>query len=102
MEFNRKILPKIEEILLKKSTKRSAVIIYGPRQVGKTTLCKKIYKKFSDGALFFNCDYFDVQEQFAYKNAANFKKIVGDSKLLILDEAQRISNIGLTIKIMVD
>ena len=106
MEFNRQILPKIEENLFKKGKIKPAIVIYGPRQVGKTTLCKQIYqkftKKFPDSALFYNCDYFEVQEQFAYKNATNLKKIIGNTKLLILDEAQRIKNIGLTLKILVD
>ncbi len=78
------------------------IIIYGARQVGKTTLVKQILSKTTLKSEYFNCDYLDVQSLFAYKNAGNFKNIISDLQLIVLDEAQRIANIGLTLKILHD
>ncbi|HCW32547.1 MAG: hypothetical protein UT36_C0001G0111 [Candidatus Peregrinibacteria bacterium GW2011_GWF2_39_17] len=102
MIIERKISKIIESHLFKGRNKKKVIIIYGPRQVGKTTLVQQLLKKHPGKAEYFNCDYFDVQEQFAYKNAGQFQKFLSNVKLLILDEAQRIENIGLVLKILVD
>ncbi len=95
-------LQKNVEKQLKDEKNNRIVIIYGPRQVGKTTLVKTILQKYPNKSEYFNCDYLDVQEKFSYKNAHNLKKLVGNLKLLVLDEAQRIKNIGMTLKILSD
>lgn len=81
--------------------KGKIVVIYGARQVGKTTLVKEIQKKFSN-SVYFNCDEIDVRNALIDKTSSEIKKFLGDSKLVILDEAQRIKNIGLTLKLIVD
>lgn len=81
--------------------KNKAVIIYGARQVGKTTLVKKLMQNWQKSA-YYSCDYFDVKQSFAYENTHNLANIVKDLDLLILDEAQLIENIGLVIKVLVD
>jgi hypothetical protein len=92
----------IEEHLFQGQNKKKAIIIYGPRQVGKTTLVKDILKNNPEKAQYYNCDYFEIQEKFAYERASQLGNLVKDLKLLILDEAHRIKNIGLVIKILVD
>ena len=78
------------------------IIIYGARQVGKTTLVKQIMPEISLKAEYFNCDYLDVQSLFSYENAANLKNITSGLELIVLDEAQRIANIGIVLKILHD
>ncbi len=78
------------------------VIIYGARQVGKTTLVKQILSEVKLKAEYFNCDYLDVQSLFAYANAGNFENSIKNYDLIILDEAQRIRNIGMVLKILHD
>jgi len=77
------------------------LIIYGPRQIGKTTLVKKVLESQPNGA-YFNCDLPQNQARFAYENSHNLAKTVADLELIILDEAQRIENIGMVLKILID
>lgn len=80
------------------------VTIYGPRQVGKTTLVKKLMGKYREKSPFYiNCDEGDTQRKFANADTSTkLKQIVGDSKLVVLDEAQRIRDIGIKLKLLVD
>lgn len=81
---------------------RKVIVIYGPRQVGKTTLVKEILSVIELEKEYFNCDYLDVQNAFSYENAGNYGNIVKNLKLVVLDEAQRINNIGMVLKILHD
>jgi len=92
------ILKRINE----KKRKNKVIIIYGARQVGKTTLVKEILKKTDLKSEYFNCDYLDVQSVFSYDNAILFPNVIKDLQLVILDEAQRIPNIGMVLKILND
>ncbi|MBI4600004.1 ATP-binding protein [Candidatus Uhrbacteria bacterium] len=102
MYYKREIERIVENYLSKNAPGKNALIIYGARQVGKTTLIKEVLRKHPEGSQYYNCDYADVQEQFAYTNAGRFGSLVRGLKLLVLDEAQRIENIGLVLKILVD
>lgn len=96
--IKRKIQFSIEKALFK----GKVVIIYGARQVGKTTLVKAILQQYTEKATYFNCDEPDIREQFTNKTSTELQSFIGDNKLIILDEAQRIKNIGLTLKLLVD
>ncbi|OGE65019.1 hypothetical protein A3I48_03920 [Candidatus Daviesbacteria bacterium RIFCSPLOWO2_02_FULL_36_7] len=76
------------------------IIIYGPRQSGKTTLIEQLLQ--NQAHLFFNGDDIRTQELFGTADLDRLKKVVGKTKLLVIDEAQRISNIGLTLKLIFD
>ena len=78
------------------------IVIYGARQVGKTTLVKEIQKKFPADSSYLNCDEPDVRSALTDKTSTELKNFFGDKKLVILDEAQRVSNIGLTLKLIAD
>jgi predicted AAA+ superfamily ATPase len=78
------------------------LILYGARQVGKTTLIKSIQQDFSGQSLYLNCDEPDIRADLKDATSTKLKSIVGDAKLVILDEAQRVANIGLTLKLAVD
>lgn len=97
----RTITQKIENIIQSNQSKK-VIVIYGARQVGKTTLVQLIAKKNPINSVYYNCDYLDVQDSFSYKNSHNFSSLVKNLKLLILDEAQRIENIGMVLKILID
>jgi len=100
MYIPRQIEPKIVENLFK----GDVVIIYGARQVGKTTLVEKIIENQSDlSTKYLNCDEGDIQKAFSEADTStSLKRIIGDAKLVVLDEAQRIRNIGLKLKLLVD
>ncbi len=74
----------------------------GPRQVGKTTLLKELELQMKHRALLWNGDDADVRMALAKPSLSRIKSLIGQSKALIIDEAQRIENIGLTIKLITD
>lgn len=78
-----------------------AIIVLGARQVGKTTLFRSLMTSLND-VLWMNGDEPDVRDTLSNANSANLKKLIGGSKFLVIDEAQRVENIGLTIKLIVD
>lgn len=91
-------LTKIESLI----EKNKVLIIYGPRQVGKTTLVKEFLKKTKLKYLYFTGDQFDFARDFGSCDLSLIKKIIGDYKLLVIDEAQKIENIGTALKLVVD
>lgn len=81
---------------------KKVVILYGPRQAGKTTLIKKVMAEAGMRPLFFIGDDIQAQKLFSHNELSSLKKIIGDNKLLVIDEAQKIENIGLSLKLIVD
>jgi hypothetical protein len=79
-----------------------AIIILGPRQSGKTTLIKKILGQYKGIGSYFNCDELETRKLFSAENVSSLKSIIGKNKLIMLDEAQKIDNAGLIIKLIVD
>lgn len=79
-----------------------AFIIYGPRQVGKTTFTEQLLKHIDRKAMHLNGDDSDTRELLSKPNTTQLKNIIGDHEILLIDEAQRIPNPGLLIKIIVD
>jgi predicted AAA+ superfamily ATPase len=82
--------------------KGKVIIIYGPRRVGKTTLAKEIVAPFGKDAKYFSCDDVSVRLALTNKNHNELKEFLGEGKIFVIDEAQRVYNIGLTLKIIVD
>ena len=81
--------------------KGKAIVILGARQVGKTTLLKKIATNIKK-VLWLNADTFEVQTLLEEASSRRFMSIIKDYKIVIIDEAQRIKNIGLKLKIITD
>ncbi|MHB8942203.1 MAG: AAA family ATPase, partial [Desulfobacteria bacterium] len=79
----------------------SAVILYGPRQAGKTTLVRQLLSERPD-AVSFTGDDLHTQTLLARHELEHLKRIVGKATTVFIDEAQRIENIGLTLKLLVD
>lgn len=92
----------IQESIEQKLFKGKIIIIYGSRRVGKTTLAKQIQEKYPDTSIYLNCDEPDIRNAFTNVTSTEVKNFIGDKKLVFLDEAQRIENIGLSLKIAVD
>jgi uncharacterized protein len=98
MIYSRTIQPIIEKALFK----NKVIIIYGARQVGKTTLSKQIMAKYPDQAKYINCEVAENKVALESQNLEILKSVLGKNKLIVLDEAQSIYNIGLTLKVLVD
>jgi predicted AAA+ superfamily ATPase len=87
----------IEEVL----SNGLIAILYGARQVGKTTLAKEVAKRFKS-PLYLNCDDPDVVIGLTNKSAVELKSYIGNADLVIIDEGQRVKNIGITLKLIHD
>lgn len=77
-----------------------AIIIVGPRQVGKTTLINNLLNGID--YRFFNGDDPSVRSILTTPNTEEIRRLIGDKKVVFIDEGQRIKDIGLTLKIIVD
>jgi predicted AAA+ superfamily ATPase len=91
----------LSERLRQKLFKQKAIIVLGPRQVGKTTMLKNLAIEPGE-ILWMNADELDVQQLFSDVSSTRIKMLMGKKKILVLDEAQRIENIGLKLKLITD
>ena len=90
----------LSENIKRKLNQNKAIIIVGARQTGKTTLLKTL---FSDKeALWLDADEQDVRELFNTASSTQFKVLFNKYKIIIVDEAQRIDNVGLKFKLITD
>lgn len=78
------------------------MVLYGPRQVGKTTLAKDLLASSPLRSKFVNADELIYREVLASQSSQRLGELLGDAELLVIDEAQRVGNIGLNLKILVD
>lgn len=79
-----------------------AIILIGPRQVGKTTLLEGVQKSLAKKTLMINCDEPDMRALLQDKTSTQLKSLIGNHELVIIDEAQRVKNIGLSLKLITD
>jgi predicted AAA+ superfamily ATPase len=77
-----------------------AIVLVGARQVGKTTLIRSILKGID--FLFLDADDPTIRSMLTNPNTEQIRTILSDNKIVFIDEAQRISGIGLTLKIITD
>jgi len=89
------------ENIEKKLFKGKAIVLTGARQTGKTTLIKSMLDD-QKKVIHLNCDEPVVRETLTDANLSDLKRVVGKNKIVFIDEAQRIENIGLTLKIIID
>ena len=89
--------------LLKNKVKPGKVIvILGARRVGKTFLIKQYLEGVNEPYILWNGEDFAVHELLQRRSIQNYKNILGSNKLLVIDEAQKIPEIGLILKLIID
>jgi uncharacterized protein len=98
MSIPRALVVRIQQRLFK----GKAILIFGPRQVGKTTLVKSVLDSYGMPWLHLNADESDVRTMLTNTTSTKLKAIFGQYKIVFIDEAQRVSNIGLTLKLCTD
>lgn len=81
--------------------KGKTLLLIGQRQVGKTTLIKEILSEYDDHILF-DGDDIATRQLFSENNTAQLRRAVGHNRIVFIDEAQRINNIGISAKIIHD
>lgn len=82
--------------------KKKVIVIYGARQVGKTTLIRAIAEKYKESAVYLNCDEPDIRASLTNKTSTELAALIGNKQVVLIDEAQRVRNIGLTLKLLID
>ncbi|MCF8146632.1 MAG: ATP-binding protein [Deltaproteobacteria bacterium] len=83
--------------------KGKIIIVYGARQVGKTTLIRDIEVRYdAQNPLYLNCDEPDIRELLTTKTSTELKETIGNHELILIDEAQRVPDVGLTLKLIAD
>ena len=96
--YNRDLLSVIKD----KCFHKKAILVLGARQVGKTTLLKQFIQERTDEVLYLNCDDALTVSQLTNRNVRQLQLLIGTAKIVVIDEAQKVDNIGLTLKMMVD
>ena len=96
---------RIKTQIVEKLFQGKVVILYGARQVGKTTLTKQILseqKELGKKGAYFNCELDSVRSALAIKETERLRSFLGDNDLIVLDEAQNVPEIGKVLKIIHD
>ena len=99
------ILQKQREHLSEILTPGKVIVIYGARQVGKTTLLNKFIEAIPPGkekVLFVNGDDIIIRQHLESQSITKLRDFVGDHTILIVDEAQYVEKIGLNLKLIID
>lgn len=98
MKIKRLLLPQLEE----KVKPGQVAVVYGPRRVGKTTLVKEYLGSYQGKYLFVNADELAYREALESQDSKKLGELVNGIDLLVIDEAQRVREIGLNLKILAD
>lgn len=93
---------KLEDTIKSRLFRNKAIILLGARQVGKSTLMSHIVNELKEPVLSLNCDDPEVRNLLSDINKANLRLLLGNNRIIVIDEAQRIDGIGLTLKRLVD
>ena len=80
---------------------RKAVILLGARQVGKTTLLRALFAESGD-LLWLNGDTSNDRLLLTAQSVEQLRVIIGKHKVLVIDEAQRIQDVGIVLKLIID
>jgi predicted AAA+ superfamily ATPase len=93
----------LEKTLREKLGKGRVLVIYGPRRVGKTTLARRLLQNAPENEqLYLNCDELVTQDALKPTTLAALERTIGRAKRIVIDEAQRVENIGLSLKLLAD
>ena len=96
--IQRSLMPHLQQRL----KRGKAVILTGPRQVGKTTLLRAIQQQYEGKTIWLNCDEPDVRQQLTNATSTEIKALLGNAVLVRIDVALSVKYIGLTLKLLVD
>jgi hypothetical protein len=91
----------LEKIIKQRLNSGKAIVVLGPRQTGKTTLLQSVAEQ-SGNYLLLDCDDLLIRERLENANTEDLKQLIGKHATVFVDEAQRVKNIGLTLKIIID
>ena len=92
----------LKKTIEKNLHKQKVIRIFGTRRTGKSTMLKSIFSEHSDDAIILQGEDMNVQELLKNRSINNYERLLGNKKLLMIDEAQVIPDIGNILKLMID
>ena len=92
----------IEGRIIDSLFKNRMISILGPRQSGKTTLAKKLIKKYGKDAAYYDCQLAEIRQHFIVGKPNTLVPLVKGKKIVVFDEAQTIQDIGTILKVFHD
>lgn len=92
----------LEQVITGKLFQGKAIVLIGARQVGKTTLFSALVQARKEEALQLNCDEPEVRELLGRANLPTLRSLIAGYAMVLIDEAQRVPQIGLALKLIVD
>jgi predicted AAA+ superfamily ATPase len=92
----------ITHLIIENLKPNKVVVLLGARRTGKSVLIKKIISILNEKYLFLDGDDFTTFSLFEPRTIENFKLLIGSVKLLVIDEAQQIPDLGKSLKLIVD
>jgi uncharacterized protein len=98
------MVPRILQQEIEKNLfQKKVILLIGARQIGKTTLLREIINKRSEKSLWLNADESDIKQQLeTATTSTQLLQLFGTAKLIVIDEAQQIKDIGLKLKLIID
>lgn len=92
----------IEEQIINNLEPNKVIVMLGARRIGKTILLNQLIKKNDESYLLLNGEDYATHELLERRSVTNYQNLLGGYKLLIIDEAQKITDIGKILKLIVD
>ena len=92
----------IEDQVIEFLRPNKVVVLLGPRRVGKTVLLRQVLERVPETYLLLHGEDVDVRNQLERRSTQHYKNLLGEKKLLVIDEAQKIPDIGNILKLMID
>jgi len=92
----------IKAQILQKLIPNKVIVLVGPRRVGKTILLNQLIESLEEPYLYLNGEDFTTLNLLEIQSIQNYKNLLANNKILIIDEAQKIPNIGAKLKLMID
>lgn len=93
---------RLKQLIIPRLFKGKAIVLTGPRQVGKTTLLRMMMAETDKKTLFWNCDEPDIRQKLSNPTSTQLQADTAQADLVLIDEAQRVQNIGITLKLLID
>ena len=96
-------IPRMTETqILKQIGKQKVILLYGTRRTGKSTIIENIAAKNEKDTLLLQGEDMQVATLLQKRTIANYQRLTKGKKLIIIDEAQSIPEVGKILKLMID
>src|ERR1700733_4697342 len=92
----------IQQQMMTKLGSQKVLMLYGTRRTGKTTIIERIFNKYPEDALLLQGEDMQVSEILQRRTIANYTRLTAGKKIIIIDEAQAIPEIGKILKLLID